>query len=270
MSIASEAKIGTPVSTGNFSSLADNLSASEQLLTTVRELVCKRPPKCIWYAVCWDYDQCIFDISTIRQEPERGDDPTLFRQPFVFPWVYLPADADVPLPKQNGMDIPHAEPPGYTRVCQAVRHLNEHCHGMVGLTFGRNSQRNTEEIADIVSSVGGKLLRSVSNSAPPNTIPTPRFREPTTARVRSQPQRYTKSRRRGEQLADLADKPRNRIRCELREAIRQTRTKHRPVPLPVNNFVPWHEKHGFTEDETREWLGIETYADQIVKALGLE
>lgn len=237
------------------------LAAAQQILNNVQALLRKIPPKCQWYAVCWDLDECAFDVSTIRQEPERGDDPALFKQPLVFPWVYIPADPDI-------ADLGGTRS-GYAAVVAAVKWLNQHCHGRASLALHIHGQQNTDELADIARSVGGKLLRSVSSGFIPNTTPPIRHREQITARVRSQPLRYTRSRRRSDQLADIVSSGnRHRVRNGLRAAIQQSRTIQRPIPQAVP-FVPGHRLRGETEDQFRERVELETYADSIVKAIGL-
>jgi hypothetical protein len=232
-------------------STGKSLDRAWETLRAVQEILTKLPPKCEWYAVCWDYDECCFDTSTIRQEPERGEDPRFFKQPLVWPWVYIPRDADLPDNFQS---------PGYTRVVAAVKQLNESCHW----------QRNTDEIADIVASVGGCLLRGIASGMTPNTTPPPRFRPSTTVRIRSQPQRYTRAKARGEQLANLASNNRSRARTALRDSIRQSRTIHRPIPQVSEHggtFVPGHQLRGETEEAFRERVGLETWADEIIRCV---
>lgn len=267
------------LSTGN-SAQPDKIN---QLLNTIRGLVCDSPPPVSpiqWFAVRWDFDESQFDITTLRQEPDIVS-PIKDQHALTWPWVYIPAVPAIPAPQAGQNGYP---PTAYA----AVKWINQQCHGtssraseLLALATGKIK---ANPIADIVRRVGGVVIRPTSTDQlatqpqPRKLYPLkqpPADREPINPRVRSQPQRYTRTKHRSNQLANLASHDRPVVKSGLRLAIQQARRKAPtpPVtssPVPVPPRIDLSTGKSRTEDELREWLGLQTYADQIITALGLE
>jgi len=45
-----------------------------------------------WYLVKWDWDGREFNPATMRAEPDTAETAAKLKQPYGFPWVYLPAN----------------------------------------------------------------------------------------------------------------------------------------------------------------------------------
>lgn len=221
-----------------------------------------------WWAVRYCHLLNALDSTTLRQEPVQNGSPLRSRSPLTFPWVYLPE-------RNNLTGAAH----------HTVKWINRN------LNFPIVTLLDVRDLADILSRVGGVVIQQVAHNltGAPTNVPTGQIvstgkrthathRQPLTARHRSQTQRYTKSLSNGQRLASLASVPQrshsHRNVCHVpadRPAVRplpdHTNTLHRPGHLRLAEEYQLTGQEA--EDELRRWLGIHTFAEEIVMAIGL-
>lgn len=221
-----------------------------------------------WWVVRYCHLLNALDSTTLRQEPVQGH-PLKSRSPLTFPWVYFP--------DRTGLT---SSPP------HTVKWLNR------AITFPVVTLLDVRELADILSRVGGVVIQQVARNLTGGDDGQPTgeivstgkkkyatHRQPLTSRHRGQTQRYTKQLSSGRSLAALATssqqlRHRNGVlpvhdpRPAVRPLPDHADTLHRPGHLRIAEEFQITGQEA--EDELRRWLGIHTYAEEIVIALGLK
>lgn len=216
----------------------------------------------VWWAVRYCPLLNALDSTTLRQEPVQNGSPLKSPAPLTFPWVYIPE-------RNQLTGAAH----------HTVRWVNRH------LNFPIVTLLDVRDLADILSRVGGVVIQQLANNKgePSGELVSSgkkiynTTRSPITARHRGRTQRYTQQLRNGQRLAAQVDSPplsSHRNICSVPAA----RSTVRPLPdHAATVFQPGHrrlaEEYQLTgqeaEDELRRWLGIHTFAEEIVMAIGL-